>query len=102
MPKKALHDIAPKIRAGFVRAASRKGGGNAEKAIADQIVKLWDDDFLAVLSVVSKFTVREATVSGEIDHNHTHEHRAVSETASWIEELVASGSDTAPEKPVSH
>jgi len=93
MGAKATHDIAPQIRAGFVRAAARKGNGDAISAIADQIEKNWDDNFLAVLAAVAKFMPRE--VSGKIDHEHKHAHThttaELSDTDRIIAEAIAAG-----------
>lgn len=100
--RKGLHDIAPKIRAGFVRAAARKGNGNAEEAIATQIEKLWEKDFLAILQAIGKFTVRENKVSGKIEHEHDHKHRSLSETDAWIAEVTGRRPDSTSEKSLPH
>jgi phage terminase small subunit len=41
-------------------------------------------------------------VAGKIEHNHKHdhEHRAVSETARWVEGLLGAGSGRSPQKPL--
>lgn len=41
-------------------------------------------------------------VTGKHDHKHDHQHRAVSETARWLEGLLGAGEDRPPQKPVSH
>ena len=66
---KGKHDIAPMIRAALIRAAARKSkDGDGVSYLATQFEKYLEDDFLATLNAVGKFTVREKEVSGTIEH----------------------------------
>lgn len=101
MGQKAKHDVAPIIRAAFIRGLGiycRERGKTTSEVMAEWIAEDWK----AVLNAVGKYTVRENTVSGQINHDHKHTHGTVSESAEWIERTLGTGADDTPEKPVSH
>lgn len=41
-------------------------------------------------------------ISGNLDHDHKHEHRTVSETLDFVEESLRGGTESPSEKPLSH
>jgi hypothetical protein len=84
MPTKATTHIAPKIRAAFIKALSRRAGKgqNAETVLANLIEEgLFrgekDPSFedwqvrIAMLRVISSYQERKLHVKGTVDHTHT-------------------------------
>lgn len=100
--RKGTHDIAPIIRAAFVRAVARLEDGGKE--LADLIEKSLQEDLKGTLTAVAKYTVREAAVTGKVEHEHTHEHSIVglSETAGFLEAVTGQQEARASKEPVSH
>ncbi len=103
MGSKAKHDIAPKIRAAFFRAIARKGG---DEELATLIGNSMDNDFIATLNVISKFTVREQAVTGNIKHDHDHRVTIIqTETQRILDGFASIGDDPSaevlvPDEPV--
>lgn len=100
--RKATHDIAPVIRRAFVAAASRLGKGDSEAGLRKLLEKSLAENPLATLQAISKFLPRENIISGEVKHDHKHEHVGLSETAAWITETLGEQAQSASEKPLSH
>lgn len=99
--KSGKHDIAPAVRGAFLEALEiikREDGKTFPQIIADWM----REDPIKVLTAVSKFTVREATVSGKVQHDHKHRVSAVQdETQRIIDGLVGFGVDRDAEEVVS-
>lgn len=69
-PRKAKHDIAPAIRASFLRGLEkycRKKGMTYSDAMAEMIET---EGLGYALDRVSKFTVRENTTTAKVTHEH--------------------------------
>lgn len=66
----------------------------------DAINKVAQSDPVNFVKVVAGLLPKDVNVAGEIDHQHHHEHKAVSESAEWITGLLGGGKDRAPSKPV--
>jgi len=104
--RRGRHDVAPVVRGAFLRALEQikeEDGKTFSEIIADWL----REDPGAVLNAVSKFTVREKEVSGNIqhDHDHTHIHYAVQEIEGWIAGAIAREEDSGsapslPHRPV--
>jgi hypothetical protein len=54
------------------------------------------------LKVVAALVPKDVNVKGGIDHKHDHEHRAVSETALWVEGLLGAGAGRSPSQSKPH
>ena len=103
--RKAKHDIAPLMRNAFEKGigiVARRRGITIPELMASWI----EEDWKAVLAAMKGFTVREKSVSGEVEHNHEHKHkhtfRSVSETAEWLAEVTEQREADAPEKSSTH
>lgn len=107
---RARRDVAPTIRASFIRAVKTLPGTKdckpGEPRLTDLIQKELIKNPLATLKVMSSFMIKERHVSGSVKHEHDHEHTviAVQETLERLHEIVAEGEDgdtpSAPEKPM--
>lgn len=96
MSRKAKHDIAPVVRSAFLRALERikeEDGKTFSEIIADWMRK----DPGAVLNAVSKFTVREANVKGQVSHDHSgtvvHKQEPADLTKAWLEGVMQDEED---------
>ena len=104
--RKAKHDIAPSIRAAFLKGFEKFC---REKGItySDAMCELIKAEGLGyVLDRVSKFAPREKTVSGNVNHEHNHEHKhthvAVSEVNDWISQFNEQPEDSDTKTPLPH
>lgn len=101
--RKGKHDVSPMVRGAFLNALEKikKEQG---KTFSDIIVDMLEEDPHKTLMAISRFAVREKEVTGEVkhDHKHDHVHKKLSETAQWLNEIVGSGEDRSPQKPLSH
>jgi hypothetical protein len=84
MPRKATNHIAPRIRAAFIKALSRRArkGQDAETVLANLIeeglfrgeeapnFEDWQIR-IAMLRVISSYQERKLNVTGTVDHTHT-------------------------------
>lgn len=118
MGTKATHHVAPIVRGAFLEALERiklEDKKTYSEIIADWIrgAPINDDGekpiysysgLADVLNAVAKFNVREATVEGNIghDHKHKHTHVDVSKIDSWIEGLVAGPEDSDTTETLPH
>ena len=96
-PRKAKHDIAPAIRAAFLKGFDKYC---REKGItySDAMKEMIQAEGLGfALDRVSKFAVRENTVKGTVDHAHKHTHIAVSEVNNWLKQFAGQSEDSNPE-----
>lgn len=74
-----------------------------EKAANQLLDKAANGESWAIQMLADKFDGKATQpVEGKIDHSVTHEHRTVSETSSWLAEVIGTGAAGSPEKPVSH
>jgi hypothetical protein len=106
-------------RSALIKALKKKSGfpvmdGRDE---FESMVRIWEKQidlalegsFHACAQICDRLDGKVAlAVSGTIEHDHdhkhthTHEHKPISDTAKWIEETLGAGTNSAPEKPVSH
>jgi predicted oxidoreductase len=87
MSRRGKHDIAPIIRNGWmegVTIVARRRGMTVPELFAEWI----EADPIAVLNAVARYTVREKSVSGKVEHEHRHTHEPISDTAGWIEGVL--------------
>jgi hypothetical protein len=99
MGKRATHDIAPIMRAGFangLRLYAKKKG----MTIPEVFCSWLEEDWQAVLTNIARYTVREAKISGQVQHDHKHTSEPVSNTLNWIEELIGDATEGEIAEPV--
>lgn len=93
MSRKGKHDIAPLVRAAFVRGFEkycRKKG----MTYSDAMQALIEEQGLGyVLDRVSRFTVRENTVQGKIEHEHRRQPTDL-ELAQELAAILTSGQES--------
>ena len=100
MGKKASHDIAPTIRGAFIRAAKRLE--NDGKPLSDILYDSLKEKPLETLNAISRFIIRESTVTGNVKHDHKHTHEPISESSEWIAGLLGTTKSSAIKKPGTH
>lgn len=76
--RKDCRDIAPQIRASFVRAVKRNGGSGY---LADMMQSSLEKDFVGTLNAVAKFNPRTSNVN----QTNTLEIKIDSSVNTWIE-----------------
>lgn len=98
-PRKAKHDIAPMLRHAFIKGMAKVARDRG--LTVPELMAVWiKEDWKAVLTAMGRYTVREATVTGKVEHDHKHQHthESVSDTAAWVAGFVGDGpEEQAPE-----
>ena len=87
MSRKAKHDIAPAMRANFMKALQiyrKRHNKTLPEALADWL----EEKPIEVINAMSKFAVKESRVEAKVDHQHKHTHESVSETAEWLTDML--------------
>ncbi len=95
-----------RLWADTIRRAIRQGDGEQLRKIAEKLIALAaEGDLQAIKELGDRLDGKSSqAIAATIDHTGvvTHEHRAVSETASFLAEALGAGADRAPQKPLSH
>ncbi len=98
MGAKAKHDLAPLVRTAFVNAIDlieRDTGKTFSQMMQDAIE---EHGILPVLDRLSKYTVREQAVTGNIKHDHAHRFEIVqAETQRILDSFADIGNATGSE-----
>ena len=93
-PRKAKHDIAPAIRAAFLKGFEKYCRSKG-MTYSDAMKEMIEQEGLGfALDRVSKFAVRENTVKGTVEHDHKHTHVAVSEVNDWLKQFAGQSEDS--------
>jgi len=97
-PKGRPKGSRDKINEAFLRDLSAAWEKHGKTAI-EKVAKSDPTNFV---KVVAGLIPKELKVDGDINHQHDHQHRAVSDTADWITGLLASGAGRSPSKSLPH
>ena len=90
MPKAVKHEYAANLRRAFyeglLEAAKLK-----DQTLTEYCRDWWIDDRKGAVEAMAKFTPREATVRGTVEHSGTvkHLHEEAEITKAWLEQVMA-------------
>ena len=93
--------MAPVVRQAFHGALARIGNGEPAAALRNLLETALRDDFVATMSMLAKYEVKEisGSIKHEHDHTHTHTTAELSDTDRIIADAIARGQERALPKP---
>jgi hypothetical protein len=85
-----------RLTAKFLHELAEHFENNGKKAIG----KLYEQDPAKYVTIVASLVPAEKNVSVNGNHEHTHKHVAVSDTAAWLSEVLGERANRPPSKPL--
>lgn len=99
--RKGVTDIAPAIRGAFLKALEiHKERHN--KTFPETMADWLEENPIALMNAVAKFTIQEKHVSGNLKHDHTHKHEGLQNADSRITDLLRQGETATNKAPKPH